>query len=173
MTFGGSQRENPAEKKKYSHLLITHAKQSRELKLWEHYVHRHLEKFDRSDAKLCMGYAVYLYTTKNYSRAIKWSEQALELKHTFGTDREATTKIYNLFKLRALAAQKLWELAAKKTRAIADDADKAALLKPIENHKILAQKLAKEWLDFARSSNKNTAHPMKLCLATGDRNSCN
>ena len=142
------------------------------MKQWESYVRRHLEKFDRSDANLCMGYAVHLYTKKRYSSAITWSERALEQRQTFTAGEDYTTKVYKLFQLRALSAKNIWVSNDKRAAGATDDTQRERLLREVENYKGKTKNFAREWLDFARASNKNTSQAMKLCVSASNRDFC-
>ena len=98
-------------KQKISIILINNAQASKNWKKWERYTKRHLDKYDRSDANMCLGFAIYMYNKRRFSSAIVWSERALENKQKFPSGNDYTKKVYQLHQLKTMSANSLWTSA--------------------------------------------------------------
>ena len=160
------------QQSKVSKILINNAKQAKKYSQWENHVKRHLEKLDRSDANLLYGISVFLYRKKKYSDTIKWSERALEQKATFSAGSDYKKKVYQLYQLRTMAANKLWQINDKKTVKLEDDAEREKFEKASEKYKGKTKNFAREWLDYARASGQSQSAPMQICVSAADKGFC-
>jgi hypothetical protein len=95
-------------KDKISRVLLVNA-YAYSTKYWAQLVRRHLDEVDRSDPDIAYLYAFYLYNTdkKNASEVIRWTETALERRDVWTGD-VYVSRVYGLYKLRAIAANTLW-----------------------------------------------------------------
>lgn len=158
-------------KDKVSRLLIANAENKGDKGEWERLIKRHLEDIDRSDPDLCFKYALHL-SRGGVSRAqgvIRWADYALDNKSKWsGTTYKQ--RVFNLYKLRAEAANKLWQDAdedyAKGERTDEKEA-KAAKFRG------QAKDFSREWLDYAKVSGQDTKTAMALCVSSaGNRAFC-
>jgi hypothetical protein len=158
-------------KDKVSRLMITNAEAKGDKTEWERLMKRHLEDIDRSDPDLCFKYALHL-SRGGVGRAqgvIRWADYSLENKSKWsGTTYK--TRVNNLYKLRAEAANKLWQ-DAEKTYMETDHSDeneaKAA------KYRGQAKDYSREWLDYAKASEQDTKTAMALCVSSsGNRAFC-
>jgi hypothetical protein len=158
------------DKKKISLVLISDAQARSDRGDWERLMKRHLENIDRSDPAMCMSYAMFLSKSgaARASGVIRWADYALENKQKW-SGPNYTKNVYNLYKLKTTAANKLWEDAEKKqVEARSEENEKAAA-----KYRGMTKDFAREWLDFARASGENTSAPMALCVsAAGNKESC-
>lgn len=158
------------QKSKMSRVLINDAQARGDKADWERLMKRHLEDIDRSDPNLCLTYAIHLSrggVGRSYG-VIRWSDYALENKQQWSG---ATYKknVYGLYKLRAVAANRLWQDAEAKFVAERNDENekKAAKLRG------QAMDFAREWLDYAKASGKDTKQPLSMCVsAAGNKEFC-
>jgi hypothetical protein len=131
---------------------------------------RHLEDIDRSDPNLCMKYAVHL-SRGGVGRAhgvIRWADYALENKQVW-SGATYTKNVDSLYKLRAQAANRLWQDAEAKFVAERNEANEGAAAK----YRGTAKDYAREWLDYARASGGDIKQPMALCVsAAGSKEFC-
>lgn len=158
------------EKSKVSRVLISDAQARGDKADWEKLMKRHLEDIDRSDPNLCFTYAIHL-SRGGAGRAqgvIRWSEYALENKQQW-SGSTYTKNVYNLYKLRAQAANALWQDAEQKFVAERDDEKEAAAKK----YRGMAKDFSREWLDYAKASAQSTTAPLALCVsAAGNKDFC-
>ena len=144
-------------------VLINNAQTKGDQAGWERIVKRHLEKLDQSDPNLCFAYAIHvsrkgaLYSTQ----VIRWSEKALENKNQFSSGADYTKKVYALYKLRTIAAQKLW-MSAESSK----DQEK------ITKYKGMTKDYSREWLDYAKASKQSIKQPFSLCVSAADKSFC-
>ena len=131
---------------------------------------RHLETIDRSDPNMCFKYALHL-SRGGASRApgvIRWADYALENKQQW-SGVPYTKNVFGLYKIRAQAANKLWEAAEQKLVDNRSDANEAAA----EKYRGETKDYAREWLDYAKVSSQDTSAAMALCVsAAGNREFC-
>lgn len=157
-------------KNKISRVLIADAQARGDKADWERLMKRHLETIDRSDPNLCFQYAIQL-SREGVSRAhgvIRWADYALENKHVW-TGNNYKRNVYALYKLRALAANRLWQAAEKAYIANRTDANEAKSNK----YRGMAKGYAREWLDYARASGQDLKQPLALCVeAAGSKEFC-
>ena len=155
-------------KKKISLVLMADAEARQDKGDWERIIKRHLQDIDRSDPNLCFKYAIHLSRSGRYTSVIRWSDYALENKQQWSG---ATYKrnVYMLYKLRAQAANNLWQSAEKKFVEERSDANEAAAARWRDTTK----NYAREWLDYARASSQSTKGPLGLCVsAAGSAEFC-
>ena len=158
-------------KDKISRLMITNAEAKGDKGEWERLMKRHLEDIDRSDPDMCFKYALHL-SRGGSARAqgvIRWADYALENKHKWqgGTYK---TRVFNLYKLRAEAANKLWQDAEKNYATVDHSEENEA---KSAKYRGTAKDYAREWLDYAKVSAQDTKTAMALCVsAAGNRAFC-
>ena len=158
------------EKKKISLLLIANANGKGDKRAWEGLVRRHLDEIDQSDPDICFAYAQYL-ARKGPGRAeqvIRWSEVALE-NRTRWVGETYKSRVYNLYKLRAAAANTLWERASATNAEAQTDESEAA----VERTRGRLKTYAREWYEYAKDAGKDTTIPRQLCIsAAGSSEFC-
>ena len=159
-------------KRKISKLLINNAQKSKNYSQWERYVRRHLEKYDRSDANMCMGFSVFLFKKKKYVDAIIWSDRALEQRQTFASGSDFKKKVYDLYKIRTMASNTIWQGAEQKLVTITEDNKRDRESKKAEKYKGKTKNFAREWLDYARASGQSTTAPMQICISAAKKDFC-
>ncbi len=156
---------------KVSRILILNAEGKGNRADWERLVKRHLEDIDRSDPDLCFRYALQL-SREGSGRSlgvIRWADTALENKHRW---EGATYKkrVFDLYRLRAEAANKLWQAAEKEYTTGEHTAENEA---KSEKYRGMAKDHAREWLDYAAASQQDTKNALALCVsASGNRSFC-
>lgn len=158
-------------KDKVSRLMIANAENKGDKAEWERLIKRHLEDIDRSDPDLCFKYALHL-SRGGVGRApgvIRWADYALENKAKW-SGSTYKSRVFNLYKLRAEAANKLWQDAEKnymETDHSEENEAKAA------KYRGQAKDYAREWLDYAKASEQDTKTAMALCVSSsGNRAFC-
>ncbi|MCK6507329.1 hypothetical protein L6R53_28820, partial [Myxococcota bacterium] len=157
-------------KDKMSRVLIADAEARRDQGEWERLMKRHLENIDRSDPNLCFKYALHLSRggASRASGVIRWADYALENKQQW-QGAAYTKNVNGLLKIRAQAANKLWEAAEAKLVDDRSDENEAAS----ERYRGQTKDYAREWLDYARASGQDTAAAMALCVsAAGNKEFC-
>ena len=159
------------DKNKISLVLLADAEARQDQQDWGRLMKRHLEKIDRSDPNMCFKYAAYL-SRRGAGEAydvIRWSDYALESKQRWSGDTYKKY-VYGLYRLRAQAANKLWQHNSEKYAADLSN-DKAKGDAKLYRGKAMVY--SREWLDFARVSGQSTKNPMALCVsAAGDQAFC-
>lgn len=151
-------------KDKISRVLLVNA-YAYSTKYWAQLVQRHLDEVDRSDPDIAYLYAFYLFNTdrRNAPEVVRWTEVALERKNIWSGD-VYVSRVYGLFKLRALAANALWaEAEDKRTEG---DAAASAEVEALRND---VKVYAREWLDFAKVAGRDTTESAALCLSAATR----
>jgi len=159
-------------KQKISVVLINNAQASKNWKKWERYTKRHLDKYDRSDANMCLGFAIYMYNKRRFSNAIIWSVRALENKQKFSSGNDYTKKVYQLHQLKTMSANSLWTSSEKKLVTLQDDTKREKEEEKVEKYKAKTKNFAREWLDFARANGQSDSRPMQLCVSAADKDFC-
>ena len=150
-------------KNKLSRVLIIDAEARGDRADWERLMKRHLEDIDRSDPDLCFKYAIHL-SRGGAGRAhgvIRWADYALENKQQW-SGNTYKKRVYALYKLRAQAANKLWESAEKKYVEERNDANEGKVAK----YRGLTKDYSREWLDYARASSQDQKAPLALCVSS-------
>lgn len=160
------------QKNKISRVLLVNAEASSNGD-WPRLMRRHLEDIDRSDPDMCLKYALHLSKKRGTSSAhgvIRWADNALERKSRW-SGPTYTRRVYDLHKLRAHAANRLWQRANEDL--LNAGADREELAGKEEASRARAKSLAREWLDFARATSQNTSEAMALCASTaGSKKFC-
>ena len=149
-------------RKKISLLLIANANGDGDKRAWERLVRRHLEDIDQSDPNICYAYATHL-ARQGPGRAlsvIRWSEVALENRIRW-TGETRKTRVYNLHKLRAAAANSLWAEAEFRYENNPSDVTAAA----VERTEERVMRLAREWYRIARTTGGDETVPLQLCTS--------
>lgn len=162
--------ERQTVKDKISRVLLADAWAKGDEHRWEGIARRHLEEIDRSDPDMCYKFAKYLVDTgpENMDECMKWADVALENRSRWTGDLHVK-RVYALYKLKATAAQKKWGwLEEKYTDAPSEQLDDEK--KEARN---LTKTLAREWLEYARSSGKDPTMALQLCSsAAGTTDFC-
>jgi hypothetical protein len=158
-------------KDKVSRLMITNAEAAGDKGDWERLMKRHLEDIDRSDPDLCFKYALHL-SRGGAGRAqgvIRWADYSLENKAKWsGTTYK--TRVFSLYKLRAEAANKLWQDAEKEYAEGERSDEKEA---KAAKYRGQAKDYSREWLDYAKASAQDTKTALALCVSSsGNRAFC-
>ncbi|MCB9778405.1 MAG: hypothetical protein H6742_07575 [Alphaproteobacteria bacterium] len=165
-----AQSGSQTSKDKISRVLIADAEARRDNAGWEKLMKRHLEDIDRSDPNLCFKYALYL-SRGGAGRAhgvIRWSDYALENKQQW-SGPAYTKNVNGLYKLRAQAANALWQDSEK---SLVDDRSPENEQKA-ERYRGQTKDYSREWLDYAKASGQDTSAAMALCVsAAGNREFC-
>jgi hypothetical protein len=158
------------EKDKISRVLIMDAETKGDKATWEKLMKRHLEDIDRSDPDLCFKYAIFL-SRKGVGRAqgvIRWADYALENKAKW-QGSTFVSRVNSLLKLKAEAANNIWQSAEEAYVQDRSDAKEAETTK----YRDLTKVYAREWLDYARASGQDIKNAMALCVsASGNRQYC-
>ncbi len=162
--------ETQTERDKISRVLIADAEARRDQGDWERLMKRHLENIDRSDPNLCFKYALHL-SRGGASRAngvIRWADYALENKQQW-QGGAYTKNVNGLYKIRAQAANKLWQAAEKSLVEDRNDETEARS----EKYRGMTKDYSREWLDYARAAGLETSTAMALCVsAAGSKEFC-
>ncbi len=158
------------DKDKLSRVLMTNAYASGRRGEWEQLVKRHLDEVDQSDPDLCYKYALHL-SKKGPGRAwgvIRWSNLALE-NRTVWTGDTYKSRVNALYKLRAVAAQALWQDAEETHASAPTDESK----KSVDETRNQTKVLAREWYEYAKVAGKDATTALQLCVsAAGTQDYC-
>ncbi len=129
---------------------------------WEGVVRRHLSDIDQSDPDLCYKFAKHL-VNQNADKAdetIRWANMALENKSVWVGDIHVK-RVYNLHKIKAVAAQKKWQhCEAKYLDGPTEDGNR---VRNQARNDLKTQ--AREWLEYARSAGKDPTLAHQLCVS--------
>lgn len=163
-------------KDKISRLLLGDAWAKGDIHRWMGVAARHLDQVERADPDLVYHFAYNLVQIGNPERmdeAIHWAEIALENK-SFWEGEEHVRRVYGLYKIRTLAAFKKWEyLEARNRDALASQQPSEQLQHDAEAARNELKTYAREWLDYAKSANRDVSEPMRLCaMAAGTEAFC-
>jgi len=146
-------------KNKISRVLLVNA-YAYSTKYWAELMERHLDEVDRSDPDLAYLWAFYKFNTEGPASAeevVKWTETALERKDVWTGD-VFVSRVYGLMKLRAVAASAQWKSAEEqRIKGSSNDG--------IEELRNIAKVYAREWVDFAGVSGRDTEESLQVCLA--------
>jgi hypothetical protein len=158
------------DKDKISRVLMANAYSKGDIKDWERLIKRHLEEVDQSDPDLCYKYALHL-SKGGPSRAagvIRWSNVALE-NRTVWTGETYQNRVSGLYKLRAAAAQSLWQKAEADHAAAPTEDTK----KKVEDTRNQTKVFAREWYEYCKAAGKDTTTALQLCVsAAGTKDYC-
>jgi hypothetical protein len=124
---------------------------------------------DESNASLAYKYGLHLWDNqKDAAGAYHWAEVALANRAAWlgvGYD----DNVYRIYKLRAAATQQIWRASEE---ALAADPENPDALTAATRARANTFRCAKEWLEFARATKKDSATAMKLCTMSGDSGAC-
>lgn len=155
---------------KSSRLLLIDADARGDDAAWLSLAERHLEEIDRSDPDICFKYALRLSRggLEDAEEVLKWADVALENKHVWEGPLY-TSRVYNLYRLKAETALRMWNDAEQDY--VADrNSDNEAISETLRGQ---AKNFAREWLDYARSSGQPWDRAYELCLsASGNEAFC-
>lgn len=162
--------ERQTVKDKISRVLLADAWAKGDSHRWEGIARRHLEEIDRSDPDMCYKFAVYLLErpADYMDETMKWADVALD-NRTRWTGELHVKRVYALYKVKGMAAQKKWAWLEGKyldqpTDQIFEDKAEA---------RNLTKTLAREWLEYARQSGRDPTLPLQLCIsAAGTSDFC-
>lgn len=159
------------ERDKVSRVLMANADGKGDADEWMRLASRHLEDIDRSDPDICFRYALTLSRTgtlEDGEEVMHWIDYALENKQVW----EGPTymaRVYNLQRLRAETATRLWIDAEADYQDERSDETSALA----EEFRGRAKNTAREWLDYARASSQSVDRAYSLCqAAAGSPNFC-
>lgn len=149
-------------KDKISRVLLVNA-YAYSTKYWAQLVKRHLDEVDRSDPDIAYLYAFYLYNTdkRNAEDVIRWTETALERRDVWSGD-VYVSRVYGLYKLRAIAANTLWAEAEDRVARGEGGANVDKLRNDVKVY-------AREWLDFAKVAGRDITESAQLCISAANR----
>jgi hypothetical protein len=157
-------------KNKISRLLMADAWSKKEILRWEATVKRHLEEIDRSDPDLCYMFARHQakYGAERVDSTMKWANAALANSLNWeGATR--VDRVLALHRINALAAEDKWytsEDAFQQSRS-------SETMLGAEFWRNQTKSYAREWLEFADRSERDTEIPYRLCLsAAGAHDYC-
>jgi hypothetical protein len=158
------------DKDRISRLLMSNSYSKGDKRSWEKLVKRHLDEVDQSDPNICYKYASHL-SKKGPGRAqsvIRWSEVALENRSAWKGSTHVS-RVYALYKLRAVAAKGLWEKAEGDFVASPGDETK----KRKEQSRNTTKVYAREWYEYAKVAKKDVTQALQLCTsAAGTKDYC-
>lgn len=152
-------------KDKISRVLMVNA-YAYNTKIWAELVARHLDEVDRSDPDIAYLYAFYLYNNDkaDAEEVVRWTGVALERRDVWSGD-VYVSRVYGLMRLRAVAANAVWELAEKER---ADQGSSDAVTARIDELRNRTKTFAREWVDFAKVSGRSVKEPLSLCLSAAN-----
>jgi hypothetical protein len=131
--------------------------------LWATLVRRHLDEVDRSDPDISYLYAFWLFNTdkKNAPEVVRWAAVGLDRAASAWQGDTFVARVYGLMRLRAQAANALWADAEDKKARGADPGNVDQLRNDVKTY-------AREWLDFAKSANRDQTESLELCLSAAN-----
>ncbi|MEZ4235587.1 MAG: hypothetical protein R3F59_05365 [Myxococcota bacterium] len=158
-------------KDKLSRLLLGDAWAKGDVHRWMGIATRHLEDVERSDPDLVYQVAYTMVEIGNPDKmdlAVYWADTALERKDHWEGETHVR-RVYGLYQIRTMAAYKHWEYLENQYRSKPSD----ALQQETERVRNEFKTYAREWLEFAKSSHRDTTEAMQLCaMAAGTEAFC-
>ncbi len=162
--------ERMTVKDKISRVLMKDAFAKGDEHRWEAVSRRHLEEIDQSDPDLCYKFARFMSTRgpEHTDETMRWADVALENRSRWTGDLHVK-RVYSLYKVKTVSAQKKWEhLEAKYIAAPSEQ-----LLSEKDEARNQLKTLAREWLEYARQSGRDETVPLQLCVsAAGTEGYC-
>lgn len=152
------------DRDKVSRVLLANAEGRGVAEDWLRLASRHLDEIDRSDPDLCFRYALTLSrqgTLDDADEVLRWTDYAMENKSAW----EGPTfigRVYNLHRLRAETATRLWIDAEDQLLGDRTEENMAEA----EESRGLAKNSSREWLDYATSAGQPTVRAHQLCEAS-------
>ncbi|MFT4623876.1 MAG: hypothetical protein ACI8PZ_002532 [Myxococcota bacterium] len=157
-------------KDKISRVLMKDAWAKGDEHRWEAVSRRHLEEIDQSDPDLCYKFARFMSARgpEHTDETMRWADVALENRSRWTGDVHVK-RVYALFKVKTVAAQKKWEyLEAQYIETPTEQ-----LLSQKDEARNQLKTLAREWLEYARQSGKDSTVPQQMCVsAAGTEGYC-
>ena len=159
------------DRDKVSRVLLANADGKGSTAEWMRLASRHLDEIDRSDPDLCFRYALTLSregTIDDGDEVLRWSDYALENKARW-EGPTYVARVYNLYRLRAETATRLWIDA--EDELVTDRSDEA--MAAADEARGLAKNSAREWMDYATAATQPTDRAFRLCeTAAGSPDFC-
>jgi len=162
--------EHQTVQNKISRVMMMDAEARRDSERLAKLLGRHLEEIDRSDPDLCFKYALVL-SKQGIDRSeevIRWADYALENKQEW-TKATYKRRLFDLFKLRAETANKLWthwDAQFVQDRS-GENQGKS------EEWRNTTKQYSREWLDYAKASSQRLKRARNLCVtAAGTSDFC-
>ena len=149
-------------KDKISRVLMADAWAKGDEDRWEAIVRRHLSEIDRSDPDLCYKFATQLSKKgpEYADEAMKWANVALENQSQWTGDVHVT-RVYGLYRLRAVSAQAKWNsLESQYMKALTDELDKKR-----DEARNQTKTLSREWLEYAKVAGKDPTMALQMCVS--------
>ena len=151
------------QKSKISTLLINNDFNSKNWDSWEARVRHHLAGIDRSQPDMSFAFSVFLKQKgpEYFKEALRWSDYTMETRNSWSEGDQFVVKSNRLYQLRAELSMELW---IKAEAAYAEERT-AELDQLSQEARGLARDLAKEWLDYAQKTNRDSDRPFKMCMS--------
>lgn len=147
---------DPATRDRLSLALVANALALGDTATWSDLAVRHLSEIDPTNPSLSYRLALYRYEQGDADSAFRYADQAIANRAQWSLEDYAS-KTYAAYKLKAAAAQKLWQaVEARRADGKADDTD-ARLARERTG---LA---ARAWHDYAEESGLDATQPLALC----------
>jgi len=139
---------------------------------WEYRMRHHLSSIDRSQPDHSFSFSVFLKQKgpEYYKEALKWSNYTMETRTSWPDGDQFVMKSNRLFQLRSELAMEIWiQAEAQYAEERTAELDQISM-----EARGLARDLAKEWLDYAQKTNRDSERPFKMCMsATTEPSFCN
>lgn len=151
------------QKSKISTLLISNDFNAKNWEAWENRVRYHLSSIDRSQPDMSFAFAVFLKQkgSEYFKEALKWSGYALETRMAWPEGDQFVTKSNRLFQLRAELAMEIWiQAEAAYAEGRTPELDQLS-----QEARGRARDLAKEWMDYAQKTNRDSERPFNMCMS--------
>ena len=154
--------EKQTVRKKVSLVLYKDAWAKNNLHRWEGIVRRHLTEIDQSDPALVYVFARHLAQKgPDYmEEAIRWADVALDNRSAW-VGEDHVNKVFTLRKMKAISAHKRWQWLAEKYAT--EPTEELAEAQRLARNQ--TKTLAREWLDYARSAERETDTAYQLCIS--------
>jgi hypothetical protein len=164
-----SQAQYSADQARLSLVLISNAQARQEVDNWEWLVARHLESIDDENPALAYRYALHLYQKgrASYPDALVWANTALGQRAAWSGSvyHERVTRLY---KLRAAAAQALWQQAEDEWSRSPSDSARENVISTRER----TRQMALEWYRYAAETGMDASTALQLCANASIGESC-
>lgn len=165
-----TQAEKQTHKDKISRVMMNDAWAKGDLHRWESIVARHLDMVDRSDPDLVYKFSLHL-SKQGADRAIetmRWADVALENRAHWSGETHVD-RVNALYRIRTFASHQLWE--AYEMKYVAGPTDELLSMKDEQRNTV--KTMAREWLEYARSSGRDPTLAMQICVsAAGNTDYC-
>ena len=165
-----TQVEKQTHKDKISRVMMNDAWAKGDLHRWESIVARHLDMVDRSDPDLVYKFSLHLSKqgAERAEETMRWADVALENRAHWSGETHVD-RVNALFRIRTFAAHQLWE--HYETQYVAGPTDELLSMKDEQRNSV--KTMAREWLEYARSSGRDPTLAMQICVsAAGNTDYC-